>query len=151
MSLWRSFGAAALFQSVHRLSDASPHSVLKSLGLHLVMLHNMRPDSFFDLNGSFWSLALEFHLYILFPVFVEALRRFDSRESAAGLCWPCHQRFPVCLAVHLAQTTDDPWLNVLTYSVFGRCLEFLLGMVAAQRLARRAADGTPFFQSHRTE
>ncbi len=109
------------------------------------MLHNMRPDSFFDLNGSFWSLALEFHLYILFPIFVEALRRFEARKvllvvlvATSAFRW---------LAVHVAQSTDDAWLNVLTYSVFGRCLEFLLGMAAAKILAEQAADGKPFFKS----
>ena len=138
------FGGFALFQSLHQQSDASPLSVLRSLGLHLAMLHNMRPDTFFHLNGSFWSLALEFHLYILFPLFVEALRRFDERKVLLlALAGTSLFRFA---AIYLAQSTDDPWLNVLTYSVFGRCLEFLLGMVAAKRLAQRAADGTPFFR-----
>jgi len=138
------FGGYSLFQSLFFTSDSSPVSVLESLGLHIVMLHNMRPNTYFDLNGSFWSLALEFHLYILFPIFVEALRRFPARYVfLTVLIATSAFRF---LVVHVAQTTDDPWVDVLTYSVFGRCLEFLLGMIAAKFLVQRAAGGKPLFR-----
>jgi len=138
------FGSFALFQALFDASDSTPLSVLKSLGMHLIMLHNLRPGTFFDLNGSFWSLALEFHLYILFPIFVEALRRFPARNVLyVVLVATTGFRF---LVIHVAQSTDDPWVNVLTYSVFGRCLEFLLGMIAARFLARRVAGGESSFR-----
>ena len=137
------FGAVALFETRHSASGATPLTVLKSLGMHLVMLHNMRAGTFFDLNGSFWSLALEFHLYILFPIFVAALARFPARMVLlAVLLFTSGFRF---LVIHVGQSTDDAWVNVLTYSVFGRCLEFLLGMIAAKFLARRAAPGSRRF------
>jgi peptidoglycan/LPS O-acetylase OafA/YrhL len=38
--------------------------------LHLFMVHNLDQDSFFKLNGSFWSLAVEWQLYLVYPLFL---------------------------------------------------------------------------------
>ncbi|MBK9763825.1 MAG: acyltransferase [Flavobacteriales bacterium] len=36
--------------------------------LHLLLIHNLYEPTFFGINGSFWSLALEAQLYLVYPV-----------------------------------------------------------------------------------
>jgi peptidoglycan/LPS O-acetylase OafA/YrhL len=36
--------------------------------LHLLLFHNLSATSFFGINGSFWSLAVEMQFYLLFPL-----------------------------------------------------------------------------------
>jgi peptidoglycan/LPS O-acetylase OafA/YrhL len=35
---------------------------------HVLLVHNYDPDTFYSINGSFWSLALEVQMYLLYPV-----------------------------------------------------------------------------------
>ncbi|HEY3404146.1 MAG TPA: acyltransferase [Ohtaekwangia sp.] len=39
-------------------------------GLHALLLHNLLDRTFFSINTSFWSLALEAQLYLIYPVFL---------------------------------------------------------------------------------
>lgn len=41
---------------------------VKSLFLHLFFVHNFSPSYIFSLNPSFWSIAVEMQLYLLYPV-----------------------------------------------------------------------------------
>ena len=52
--------------------------------LHFLLLHNFRPDTFFgNINHSFWSIAIEFQIYLLFPLFVMAYRKWGFARSAS--------------------------------------------------------------------
>jgi peptidoglycan/LPS O-acetylase OafA/YrhL len=37
---------------------------------HLLMTYNLNDTTFFSFNGSFWSLALEVQLYLIYPIFL---------------------------------------------------------------------------------
>jgi peptidoglycan/LPS O-acetylase OafA/YrhL len=37
---------------------------------HILLLHNLDPATFFGVNGSFWSIGVEWQLYLIFPVLV---------------------------------------------------------------------------------
>jgi peptidoglycan/LPS O-acetylase OafA/YrhL len=37
---------------------------------HVLMVHNFRPDWMYKLNGVLWSIAIEWQLYIIFPILV---------------------------------------------------------------------------------
>ncbi len=120
----------------HTGSDA--HYTLNWLFLHALMLHNTRPDYVLSVNGSLWSLALEFQLYILFPVLVEAYRRFNARGVVLAVLLVCTAyRFFLVRGHYLP---DDGYGYVLAYSVFGRGFEFAVGMFAALLVARRHAE-----------
>ncbi len=43
---------------------------MRDLILHLLMVHNLSQESFFTLTGSFWSLAVESQLYLVYPLFL---------------------------------------------------------------------------------
>ena len=123
------------------LCHALPYNPRSEIGFvgpwlltHAVMLHNLRPDYVSTINGSLWSLGLEFQLYILFPVLVEAYRRFNARGVLLVVLAACTAyRFFLVRGNYLP---DDSAGYVLAYSVFGRCFEFALGMFAAAMVSR---------------
>lgn len=84
-----------------------------------------------QVNYVFWSIAAEVHLYLLFPVFVLAFRRFGPLRATAAL--------------GLAVYTLIGMLELIDYSdippqFIGLCAAFVLGMMCATLYAR---DGHP--------
>ena len=128
-------GGAALAEALRDHDPAAAHYTLNWLWIHALMVQNLRPGYVLTINGSLWSLALEFQLYIVFPVLVEAYRRFTPRRVLWVVLLFCSVfRF----AVVQGQFVPDNGLGyVLAYSVFGRAFEFALGMAAALLVARR--------------
>ena len=56
------------------------HSLLTGAGLkdlfyHLFLLHNVNDQTYFSINPSFWSLALEAQLYLVYPILLYARKR----------------------------------------------------------------------------
>jgi peptidoglycan/LPS O-acetylase OafA/YrhL len=43
---------------------------LKDLFFHLLFIHNFSAKYYFSINPSFWSLALEMQLYLIYPIFL---------------------------------------------------------------------------------
>jgi peptidoglycan/LPS O-acetylase OafA/YrhL len=52
---------------------------------HLTLLHNFDQRSFFGINQSFWSIAVEVQLYALYPLLLALAARFGWRRSLLGL------------------------------------------------------------------
>jgi peptidoglycan/LPS O-acetylase OafA/YrhL len=46
------------------------------LGSHLLLLHNFGEHWFHGINGSFWSIAVEFQLYLLYPILLVIVSKF---------------------------------------------------------------------------
>ena len=134
-------GGAALAQAGREHDPAAAHYALNWLWIHALMAQNLRPGYVLTLNGSLWSLALEFQLYILFPVLVEGFRRFSPRRVLWAVLAFCSVfRFVVARGGFVS---DDALGYVLAYSVFGRAFEFAVGMLAALLVARRQS-GRPW-------
>ncbi len=128
-----------LFQGRHDHSGVGRVYALDWLGLHALMLHNTQPDYVLTGNGSLWSLGLEFQLYVLFPILVEAFRRYPIRRVVLSVfVVSAAYRFVVA---HGPYTPDDGYGYALAYSVFGRCFEFVLGMFAAAAVADWHREG----------
>ena len=131
------FGGLALFHVLPGQEAVTSHYLWNWLWIHTLMAHNLRPGYIFTLDGALWSLALEFQLYILFPVLVEAYRRFNAR----GVLWTVLAfctlyRFTL---VHEHSVTEGVAGYVLASSVFGRAFEFALGMFTAMLVSRQHA------------
>ncbi len=116
-------------------SQTFQSATFADLWTHLLFVHNLSPDHVSTINGSYWSLALEFQLYLLFPLLFEAARRWGI--------------FKVIVAVLVLELSFRLWLEnaftpaamsdfdfVLPKSVFGRWLDFACGMGAATLVAR---------------
>ena len=118
----------------HEDATTVPH-VLLSLGWHVLMLHNLSPAYILSINGVFWSLALEFSLYILFPLLVEGFRRFGPMMPvAAALAVDLTWRHAVAGILGPQATVAETF--VLCSSLPGRCFEFAAGMAAAWAMAK---------------
>jgi peptidoglycan/LPS O-acetylase OafA/YrhL len=105
---------------------------------HMLFLHNLSVRHVSTINGSYWSLALEFQLYLLFPLFLELLLRWPWRTlfvvAVAQLAYRCW------LWLALDAGTLAIYDFVLAKAAFGRMLDFYAGMVAALIVARHPAS-----------
>lgn len=113
----------------------------KSIFLHLVMLHNLQPDTIDAINVVFWSLALETQLYFVFPLLAMAGRKFGliSLVIAAlivSLAWQ--------FLIYRAYVPTSEMYSVLYRSVPSRAFDFVLGMMAAVLVARPRTSQTRF-------
>ena len=62
-----------------------PHYFFSSylLGVHVLLIHNFSEYAIWTINGSFWSIAVEVQLYILYPL----LLLFAKRLGWIGVLW----------------------------------------------------------------
>lgn len=58
-----------------RLNPAD-HAFRFQMASHLVLLHNLPAWCFFGINPSFWSIAVEAQLYVLYPVLLRLVRGY---------------------------------------------------------------------------
>jgi len=64
----------------HNVSLQDPESV-GNLASHLLMLHNYHTSWFFNMNGAFWSIAIECQLYLIYPLLLLLTERFGWRKA----------------------------------------------------------------------
>jgi len=123
---------AAVGASTAGVPTVTPGQVLS----HVLMVHNFSLAWMGAINASFWSLALEWQLYLVFPLLVWSFARWGPARSLA-----------VVLLVTLSyrtwvyHTQDVSRLEVgylYAYALPGRLFEFALGMMAALVLGPRS-------------
>lgn len=85
---------------------------------HIFMVHNLRPDWMYKINGVLWSISIEFQLYLVFPVLVLLLWKFGR----GALMLPLIAVTLVLLFTYAPATKLYVWYAPL----------FGLGMAAAQ-------------------
>lgn len=108
------------------------------IAAHLTMTHSLFPSTFYALNGAYWSLALEWQLYLGLPLLVFGVRRFGlARTVAAVVAANVAYRLglQVAIATHAGAATSLWATAVLPNLLPGRWAEFAFGMVAAQLYA----------------
>lgn len=132
------FGAIGLLQVVTHHHIYHRNLTFHYLGLwllwHALMAHNLSVSQVVAIDAPLWSLALEFQLYILFPILVEAYRRWNKR-GVLVLVLALSSVYRAAIPASAIEV-DPLNLFVLYYSVFGRCFEFALGMYVADILSR---------------
>jgi peptidoglycan/LPS O-acetylase OafA/YrhL len=101
---------------------------------HLALIHTLFPDTFYSLNGAFWSLGLEWQLYLALPLLVWLTSRFGV-GSAVVLAITCNvvYRLGLNAAISAGAIEGGSLLasSVLPNQLPGRWAEFALGMLAA--------------------
>ena len=75
---------ALLIPEWTRLNFHGQHAWLQLL-THLFLIHNCDPLTFTSINGSFWSLAVEAQLYLLYPALLVLVAKLGWRQTMAIL------------------------------------------------------------------
>ena len=102
---------------------------------HVTFTHTFFPSSHFGLNGSYWSLGLEWHLYLAMPLLIFGIRRFGLPHVVAApiIINVAYAAFVSMLVANPSFTPSHLMVNaVLPNQLFGRWAEFALGMIAAE-------------------
>lgn len=109
---------------------------------HVTLTHQLFPETFYGLNGAFWSLGLEWELYLTLPLLVLAAVRFGlGRTVAAVFVVTAGYRLALFAATQVGWLEPGgAWADVVLANFFlGRWSEFALGMVAAEWYRTRGA------------
>jgi peptidoglycan/LPS O-acetylase OafA/YrhL len=116
---------------------------------HLTMTHSLFPSTFYTLNGAYWSLALEWQLYLSLPLLVFAVRRRGlARVVLAVVAVNVVYRLGLQVAIdnHMVAASSPLATEVLPNLLPGRWAEFAFGMVAARVYVRGSVSriASPF-------
>jgi peptidoglycan/LPS O-acetylase OafA/YrhL len=63
---------------------ASKAGILQFLS-HLLLLNNFKDFTIFGINSSFWSIAVEAQLYLLYPILLFLVKRLGWRKALLGI------------------------------------------------------------------
>jgi len=102
---------------------------------HATLTHTLFPSTFYSLNGAYWSLGLEWQLYLGLPLLVLGIRRFGWRTTVlAVIACNVAYRLGLELAIQRGMLASDSLMAiaVLPNQLPGRWAEFAFGMVAAE-------------------
>jgi peptidoglycan/LPS O-acetylase OafA/YrhL len=109
---------------------------------HATFTHQLFPATFYGLNGAYWSLGLEWELYLTLPLLVVAAVRFGLGRTVA-VVFVVTATYRLGLFAATESGLLDPqghWATVVLPNFFlGRWSEFALGMVAAEWYRTRGA------------
>jgi peptidoglycan/LPS O-acetylase OafA/YrhL len=139
VSLVLALGLAVLSATWLNISELTAGDAVRQLVTHVFLVHTLFPDTFYSLNGAFWSLGLEWQLYLALPLLIWITRRVGL-TYAVGLAIACNVVYRVGLS-YLIKTGAIDGQSLLAGSVLpnqlpGRWAEFALGMVAAELYTR---------------
>ncbi len=62
-------------------SGAASNDSWRQLICHLLLIHNFWPGTYMGINASFWSLAVEVQLYLLYPVLLFLVARIGWKQT----------------------------------------------------------------------
>jgi len=102
----------------------------QQLFTHLLLVHNWSPQYLGGINGSFWSLAIEVQLYLIYPLLLWLVARFDWRNTMFMVAAiEILLRMGTSIAECSGQT-DAAWAKLwwhAAYSPFGYWCSWALG------------------------
>ncbi len=123
----------------------SATDVTLQLVAHVAVIHTLFPSTFYALNGAYWSLGLEWQLYLALPLLIVGARRFGLPVTLVAAV-TVNVVYRAALALAGARgLIHSPVLEtvVLPNLLPGRWAEFVFGMVAAEVYTRGALERIP--------
>ncbi len=118
--------ANVLLKKLSMPAIADPPLSFFQLVSHLLFIHSFHPTTLFGIQGVYWSLGVEAHLYLLFPLALKLANKFGiivtvTLMTAISMCW--HIAWPTLLPYR--------WHMVAEFSVIERLFQFGFGMANA--------------------
>ena len=129
-------GMGYMSARVNHFWEACEFVSWRDVAAHVFMIHNLRSSTYASINASYWSLALEFQLYIVFPLLVAlASKRGLLTIGAVTLILSSVWQYQAYR--HWGPSFDWIPQRLVSYDALpGRCFEFVAGMIAAALVAR---------------
>jgi peptidoglycan/LPS O-acetylase OafA/YrhL len=137
-------GLSALFAAALPLAHFGVHPMIsvpsfRQLAAHLLMVHTFVPSAFYSINHVLWTIAVEAHFYVLYPLLLAARRRF-------GMGTLCIVLLGVSLALRMSGkffAFDAETKLILERNFVCRFWEWTLGCWLAERIVNRGIELTP--------
>ncbi len=125
----------------------SVSDVAWQIATHLALIHTLFPSTFYALNGAYWSLGLEWQLYLALPLLIFGIRRFGlwATLAAAVLVNVVYRVALAVAAAHGWVPAGNLQTLVLPNLLPGRWAEFVFGMVTAELYAGGTLERLPRF------
>lgn len=99
--------------------------VVGQVGTHLLAIHNLSYRTLFGINPSFWSIAVEIQLYIIYPLLILLTTRTGWKKGI--IIVGCLEVFiRIVVAIH-GVITDTPFPRFISASPFAYWLSWSLG------------------------
>ncbi len=108
------------------------------MSTHLALVHTLFTSSFYALNGAYWSLGLEWQLYLALPLLIIGIRRFGLLPAlAAAVVVNLVYRLGLAVAAGKGWVPSGVVQTVVLPNLLpGRWAEFVFGMLTAELYAR---------------
>ena len=115
------------------------------IATHLSLTHTLFVNSFYALNGAYWSLGLEWQLYLALPLLILGIRRFGLVPTlGAAVLVNIVYRLALSLAASRGWLSPGAVLTVVLPNLLpGRWAEFVFGMLTAEIYARGRLERLP--------
>ncbi|MBK9763822.1 MAG: acyltransferase family protein [Flavobacteriales bacterium] len=123
--------------SIILLYPISTNAGGRDLLLHALLLHNLSEVSFFSMNPSYWSLALEAQLYLVYPLLLLFREKWGFKQTLIMLC-------VLSILASIQQYVYAPSSAVLDKSL----LKFWVFWAFGAFLAEYHVHGQRFFRVH---
>ncbi|MBE9012437.1 acyltransferase [Pseudanabaenaceae cyanobacterium LEGE 13415] len=124
---------------------SGPFSAWTQLGVHLALINNVDIHSIYRVNNSFWSIAIEAQLYVIYPALLFLVARFGWRKALTGLAVleVCLRLVVPALFLYFTQQTSVPtWIE---FAPFTYWYSWSIGAWLADAYLRNTS--LPFAQS----
>jgi len=128
----------------------SAEDVAWQVATHVTMTHTLFPSTFYALNGAYWSLGLEWQLYLGLPLLIIGARRIGLVPTLAGAgLVNAVYRTALPLAGAKGWIPAGTLQSVVLPNLLpGRWAEFALGMAVAELHARGALAALPWWANY---
>ena len=121
---WRSAGVATLDGAAQLIS-------------HVLLIHNFDDHFFFGVNPSFWSIAVEVQLYVIYPLLLILISRFGWKRTLLILAVLELFLRTVGAGHQVFTGSDTPWWLALPGTPLAYWLSWALGAYLADKYIRR--------------
>jgi peptidoglycan/LPS O-acetylase OafA/YrhL len=97
---------------------------------HVLMVHTFFKTAYFSGNAVLWTLAIETHFYLAYPLFLALRRRFGTARVVVAL-------LVLSLALNVAARFTGSALDVVLSSALPRWWEWVLGCLVVELVLSR--------------